>query len=334
MSVKRESRNLIIDMNSPLISGVHAFMLGVNEFEPLQRVFVDAMGWDVIGQWTLPKPLCAHLWDADSAAQVMVLASRGVNHGRIHLYRFEDLDATEPEALGPRAYGFRAMNTYVRDMQVARRRVEAAGATWGAETRFDITSVDGTTQSVHQGRVLLPDAAGLVFVKPTIPRWTAAWSKDDSVFCPEATSVVVSSHDADASKRFWGPEGLGLEIRYDVEQRNPDTNKMIGLEPDAAVRVVFCWAEKTSRVEILGRAEDPYAHIECPDATRQQRPGLAKGAIGWVIQVRDLDGALTQMVQAGGRIIAEPVEGSAGFHPGQVATVQTPENTWISVWGS
>lgn len=319
-------------MTKPLISGVHALMLGVRDFGPLRRVFVEAMGWGVVGEWPLSRALCSHLWNADSAARVMVLASRGVDYGRVHLYRFDDISPGEPQALGPRAHGFRAMNTYVRDMLSARRRIEAAGATWGAETRFDITAVDGTTQSVHQGRVLLPDAAGLVFVKPTIPRWTAAWSADDTVFCPEATSVVVASHDADASKAFWGPDGLGLEIRYDVEQRNPDTNKMIGLEPDAAARVVFCWPEKTARVEILGKAQDPYSHIETPDATAQQRPGVSIGAIGWVVQVQNLERALIRMAGAGGTVIAAPIEGSTGLHPGTVATVQTPENTWLSVW--
>jgi hypothetical protein len=66
-----------------LVDGVHALMLGVREFQPLQRIFVDALGWDVVGQWSLPQSLCAHLWQVDAAAEVMVLASRGVNYGRV-----------------------------------------------------------------------------------------------------------------------------------------------------------------------------------------------------------------------------------------------------------
>lgn len=316
---------------SPLVDGVHALMFGVREFKPLQRIFVEALGWDVVGQWSLPRSLCSHLWQVDAAAEVMVLASRGVNYGRVHLYRFPDVTVNEVAAQGPRSNGFRSMNTYVRDMAAARERVEAAGASWGAETRFEITSVDGTTQSVHQGRVLMPDGAGLVFVVPTIPRWTAAWSDDPSVFCPEATSVVVASGDAEASKNFWG-DGLGMEVLYDVVQTNAETNAMIGLESDAAVRVVFCWPEKTARVEILGRADDRYNHIASPDATPAQRPGVGLGAIGWVLQVADLDEVLDRLAARGGRLVAPPVTGVAGFHPGRVATLATPENTWLSVW--
>ena len=320
-------------MTQPLITGVHALMLGVPVFAPLRRVFTEALGWDVVGEAELDRELCAALWGVASAAEVVVLASRSVPHGRVHLCRFPDAAATEVADQGPRAFGFRAMNTYVRDMDEARSRVEAAGGTWGAETRFEIQSVDGVKQTVHQGRALLPHGAGLVFVVPTIPRWTAAWSKDESVFCPEATSVVVASGDADGSKRFWGPDGLGLEIRYDVVQTNPGTNKMVGLEPDAAVRLVFGWGEKTARVEILGRAKDAYEHIVSPDLTLHQRPGVGLGPIGWVIEVADLDAALVRMQATGGRVFAGPLPAQNALHgERRVATIETPENTWLSVW--
>jgi hypothetical protein len=320
-------------VTQPLITGVHALMLGVPEFAPLRRVFTEALGWDVVSEAELDRQLCEALWQAPSAAEVLVLAARSVPCGRVHLVRFPAAAATEVADRGPRAFGFRAMNTYVRDMDEARARIEAAGGTWGAETRFDIESLDGVTQTVHQGRALLPHGAGLVFVVPTIPRWTAAWSQDESVFCPEATSVVVASADPDGSKRFWGPDGLGLEIRYDVVQTNPGTNKMVGLEPDAAVRLIFGWGEKTARVEILGRAKDAYEHLVSPDLTRQQRPAVGLGPIGWVIEVDGLDAALARMAATGGRLIAGPLATNNGLHgKRRVATVETPENTWLSVW--
>ncbi len=226
------------------------------------------------------------------------------------------------------------MNTYVRDMQAARARIELAGAEWRLETHFDIVSVDGTKQTVYQGRAELPDGAGIVFVMPSIPRWTAAWEKDPSVFCPEATSVVVASPDADASRRFWGPDGLGHEVRYDVEQCNPGTNRMIGLPEDAAVRVVFTWGERTARVEILGQPESGPGYLDGPDIASIQRPGRSLGAIGWVVRVRDLDTALEHMTAAGGRVAGGATNSTSELHEGlRVATVETPEKTWLSVWG-
>ena len=320
-------------MPAPLISGVHALMLGVPEFAPLQRIFTDALGWDVVGEAALGLEFCEALWHVPSRGQVRVLASRSVPYGRVHLCRFPDVDPIQIQDAGPRALGFRAMNTYVRDMAEARARVEAAGGGWGSETRFQITAVDGATQTVHQGRALLPYGAGLVFVKPAIARWTAAWSEDQSAFCPEATSVVVASGDADASKRFWGPEGLGLEILYDTVQSNPSSNKMMGLEPDAAMRLVFGWGEKTARVEILGRAQDAYMHVVSPDITALQRPGIGLGPVGWVIRVANLDQALARMEAVGGQVVAGPLAANNDLHgEGPVATVQTPEKTWLSVW--
>jgi predicted enzyme related to lactoylglutathione lyase len=320
-------------MSSPLISGIHALMLGVPDFAPLQRIFTKALEWDVVDEATLECDVCEQFWHTPSRAEVMVLASRSVPYGRVHLCRFPEVAPMEIDAQDPRSLGFRAMNTYVRDMDDARARIDAAGGGWGAETSFDIESVDGSIQTVHQGRALLPHGASLVFVMPTIARWTAAWSRDESVFCPEATSVVVASCDADGSKKFWGPGGLGLEILYDTVQTNPGTNKMLGLEPDAAVRVVFGWGEKTARVEILGRVKDAYQHIGSPDLTAQQRPGVGMGPIGWVIKVASLDEALARMEATGGQIVAGPLAVDNPLHrKRQVATVQTPEKTWLSVW--
>jgi hypothetical protein len=320
-------------MPKPLITGVHALMLGVREFEPMLKIFRDALEWDVVSRCNLPAHLCQHLWKTDAAAEVMVLASRGVDSGRVHLVRFADLKLHEIDERDPRSFGFRAMNTYVRDMGEARARIESAGGSWGAETHFDIVSTDGTKQTVHQGRAILPDGAGLVFVIPHIPRWTAAWELDETVFSPEATSVVVASPDADASRRFWGPDGLGHEIRYDVAQANPGTNKMVGLPDDAVVRVVFTWGERTARVEILGRADDPYSEIASVDIAPLQRPGISLGPVGWTICVDDMGVAITRMTSLGGQVIAAPVEANNDLHRGSlVATVETPEGTWLNVW--
>ena len=322
-------------MSSPLITGVHACMLGVREFGPTQRILQQAMEWELIGEAELNPELCDALWNIPSRAQVRALAPADSPSGRIHLLRFPEAQPQSPGRVGARVFGFRAMNCYTRDMAEIRARVLAAGADWGDEVQFDIDMVDGTTQTVHQGRAVLPDDAAIVFVITAIPRDTETWSRNPAAYCPELTSVVAASPDADASKRFWGPEGMGFEIRYDLVQSNPETNRMIGLEPDASVRVVFGWGQTTSRVEILGRVSDRYEQVESVDLTPIQRPGLGLGPVGWVVKVEDLDQALKQLEQVGGRVIAGPVEASNELHgKRRVATLRTPEGTWLSVWGA
>jgi len=320
-------------MNNPLITGIHANMIGVKDSAALETIFHDALEWDIVAKGLLSQDVCRHLWQVASPADVTVLAPRYVPYGRVHLLRFPKSTPSLIENVGPRTYGFWPINAYVRDMDDVRKRVVKAGGVWGNEVHFEITSLDGTTQKVHQGRAILPDGAGIVFVIPTITRWTATWFKDESAYCTEATSVIVAVPDVDISKAFWGPEGLGLEIRYDTSSSNSELNRMAGLESDAVVRLAFGWGEKTARVEILGRGDDPYTHVPSADLTERQRPGISLGNIGWVVCVEDLDVALPAIERQGGRCVAQPINLDNEIH-GQrrVCTVQTPEGTWISIW--
>ncbi|MBM3513226.1 MAG: hypothetical protein FJX59_05865 [Alphaproteobacteria bacterium] len=236
--------------------------------------------------------------------------------------------ATDPPA---RANRLRNLNMYVRDMAETRRRVEAAGAIWEAEVRFDITALDGTMQTVHQARIGLPDGAGIVFVIPSIARWTATWTNTPNAFSTEATSVVASVPDVDASKAFWGPGGLGLEIRYDTTSANAKFNELAGLEPDAVNRLAFGWGLATARVEILGRGADPYSHIPSADLMRRRRPGKSTAEVGWIVAVANLDAGLARMAARGGRVVAPPTTGGAAFNHARVAAVETPEGSLLTV---
>ena len=220
---------------------------------------------------------------------------------------------------------------YVRDMAKARRRVEAAGAAWKAEVKFDITALDGTVQTVHQARVGLADGAGLVFVIPSIPRWTATWSKSPAAFATEITSVVAGIPDVDASKAFWGPDGLGIEVRYDITSANAKLNELSGLEPDAVTRLAFGRGQSTARVELLGRGRDAYADIPSFDLIRTRRPGRSTAEVGWVVEVAAFEAALQRMTERGRRILCAPIHGDGVLYRGRVATVGAPEGSLLTL---
>jgi catechol 2,3-dioxygenase-like lactoylglutathione lyase family enzyme len=319
-------------MTAPMISGVQACMIGVRDAEPLIAVFTDALGWETAGHGAIDRRLCRHLWGVDAVGEITVLAPAGVDHGRIMLLGFPGLDVPEAGEPPARATRLRNPNLYVRDMAEARRRVEAAGARWKAEVKFDIAALDGTVQTVHQARVELAGGAGLVFVIPSIARWTAAWTNNPEAFSTEFTSVVASVPDVDASKAFWGPEGLGLDIRYDITAANAKLNQLAGLEPDAVTRLAFGWGRSTSRVELLGRGADAYAHITDVDLVRRRRPGRSTAEVGWLLEVADLDSALARMTARGGRVVAAPAAGDSVLTGGgRVAAVEAPEGSLLTV---
>ncbi len=315
----------------PLIPGVNAIMIGASAAAPHIGVFKGALGWNVTGQTRLPRDFCRRVWDIDAVAEVTVLSPPGVSHGAVHVLVFPEIAvpiATEPP---PRSYRLRHLNMYVRDMAEARRRVEAAGAAWKAEVKFDIAALDGTVQTVHQARVGLADGAGLVFVIPSIARWTATWSKSPAAFATEITSMVAGIPDVDASKAFWGPDGLGLEIRYDITSANAKLNELSGLEPDAVTRLAFGWGQSTARVELLGRGPDAYAHIPSIDLMRTRRPGRSTAEVGWVVEVAAFEAALQRMIEHGGRILCAPIPGDGVLYRGRVATVEAPEGSLLTV---
>lgn len=316
---------------TPLITGVQACMIGVRAFAPFVAVFRDALEWAVVRHGAVDRALCRRLWGFDADAEMMILAPAGVGHGQVCLLRFPDRDVPVASDPPPRAHRLRHLNMYVRDMSEARRRVEAAGARWKAEVKFDITALDGTVQTVHQARVALPDGAGIVFVIPSIARWTATWTANPSAFSTEATSVVTDVPDVDASKAFWGPGGLGLEIRYDTASVNAKLNELGGLEPDAMTRLAFGWGLATARVEILGRGADRYTQVPSVDLMRARRPGRSTAEVGWIVAVADLDAGLARMASRGGRVVAPPTDGGAPFNHARVAAVETPEGSLLTV---
>lgn len=315
----------------PLISGVNAIMIGARDPAPFIAVFRDALGWDVAVQAMLDAPLCRHLWGVDAAAEITVLAPPGVDHGVVQVIRFPTRDIAVADEPPPRCHRLRHLNMYVRDMAEARRRVEAAGATWGAEVKFDIAALDGAVQTVHQARVVLPDGAGIVFVIPSIARWTETWTTTPQAFATEITSVVAAVPDVDASKAFWGPDGLGLEIRYDTSAANAKLNELSGIEPDAVTRLAFGWGHSTARVELLGRGSDAYSHIASIDLMRRRRPGRSTAEVGWTLRVASLDAALARMTARGARLVAAPIAGDGVAFRGRVAAVESPEGSLLTV---
>ena len=317
----------------PLIVGIQAAMIGVSDFVPHLDIFCDGLGWTVIAEGTIEQAVCEHLWNAKSLAEVKVLTAGNAPTGRIHLLKFPDL---YPEAVGlpaARTFGHHGLNVYVRDMAEMQERLLAHGAQFVGEAKYSLTAQDGSSQTVHQIKMECMDGVGIVFVNPDTPRFTHAWQEDESVFCTELTSVVILIPDVDASRAFWGPDGLGLTFHYDGVMQNEKAASMTGRAPDEKSHLLFGFGTETARVELAGRADDRYAALSRDDLTVQQHPGRGLGEMGWVICVDELASALDLMERQGGSVTAPPIDlDTPILGKRRAATLQTPENTCLTVW--
>jgi catechol 2,3-dioxygenase-like lactoylglutathione lyase family enzyme len=320
-------------MDEPLVTGIHAVTITVSDLGPHLRLYRDALDWEVIGETTLPEELVARRWGVRSPAHLLRLSPPNAATGQLRLVRFP---ALRPASLGHppiRVNGFFAIDMYVRDLDEARRRVAAAGAMWAADARWEIEA-PSCTVVVRQGLVRAPDDVNLVFVRAEEPRPTAVWAADPSAFCTELTSVVLGTPDVEHSKRFWGPQGLGLRIAYDAAFTQPEMSRMVGVEETSAFRMALGVGATTARLEILGRAPDPHSAVPSADLARRQRPGVSLGQTAWTIRVSDLDRAMAVMAAQGAEIVqaATPIpEGGPELSSGRAAAVVSPEGAWLEV---
>ena len=319
--------------SEPLITGVHAAMIGVSDLAPHTNLFCDGLGWEVIQEGLIPDEICRHLWNVDSDAEVVVLTSANATSGRVHLLRFPGLDPTDPGLPALRTYGFHGLNMYVRDMAEMVDRLTYQGAHKIGEAKWSLEAQDGSSQTIHQIKMDCGEGMGIVFVNPNTPRFTHAWKNNQEAFCTELTSVVIFESDVDTARPFWGPGGLGLEFHYDNVIGNPASAALRRTEPDETNHLLFGFGKESARVELLGRGYDKYRDVPREDLAPIQRPGVSLGETGWVMIVDNVDATLKILQEKGGQVIATPMDVGTPIH-GQrrVAVAQSPEGIWLNLW--
>ncbi|MFN8533571.1 MAG: hypothetical protein U0556_08500 [Dehalococcoidia bacterium] len=321
---------------TPLVEGIQAAVITVSDFEPSLRVYRDALGWEVVAEGDLTAVDSSRLWGVEAACRIVALSPLSVETGRIHLVRFDGLS---PASLGqPQSdgYGLFAIDMYVRDLEEARRRCEAAGARWAGGPATWHIGDDLNRVTVRQGFLHLPDDVNLTFVMPGRPRPTAVWARDPDALCTELTSVVVCVPDVERSKVFWGADGLGLVEQYDAEFAQPEMARMVGLPDDFAQRMAFLIGDGTARLELTGR---PRQHSDAAwrslDLAARQRPGRSLGQCAWVVVVDRFDEAISVAQARGGQLLSGPFTIDNPVYAGRsVAIVETPERTLLEIWSA
>lgn len=312
---------------APLIRGIDAAFLGVRDPRPHLDLFCDLLGYDVVESGVVPAPLAGALWgEGTGEVPVTVLAPGGCAHGRVIL-----LTVTEPaEAEHPHScdYGLVAIDLYTRDIDAAHRQLTSAGHRWTAPPITWKVPVDEQWITVTEGFCFAPEGTALVLVEPEAPRGTATWQRDPERPYTELTSVVAHVPDFDAELDFWGPDGLGLDVRYDTTFESEGLEEMAELPAGTRMRMALIAGPQSARIE-LTRVENRAGGV---DRRGCQRTAHALGHSGWLVTTPDIDAALTRVRDRGGVVRGGPVPGAGTLLGGRrVASVQTPNGVPVTV---
>jgi predicted enzyme related to lactoylglutathione lyase len=133
------------------------------------------------------------------------------------------------------------------------------------------------------------------------------------------------------AKAFFGPEGLGLGIWYDVTLSSPGIEKMAHLPPGTLVQLAFLAGSKTARVEIINTSNLP----DRLNITAKQRVGLSLGHSGWSFITHDIETACKKITLQGGKVISNMIQTDDPVHgKARIVSALTPEGSFIELWES
>ncbi|WP_256839423.1 VOC family protein [Ornithinimicrobium faecis] len=312
---------------TPFVPGIDAAFLGVTDPQPHLDFYCGQLGFSVSERGLIPAAEAAALWgDGVGDTAVTVLSAAGSPHGRVVLLTVPSGGSTEHPHTAD--HGFVGIDLYVRDIQASHRELTAAGYEWATPPATWEVPLGEKLVTVTEGFCCAPEGTDVVFVEPASPRGTAAWEADPARAYTELTSVVCHVPDVDAEVGFWGPDGWGLSLWYDVSFSSPGLEEMAELPAGTTMRLAFLAGPETARIEVT-RVENRTTGV---DRRGQQRTGVDLGHSGWLVRTADLDAALERATERGGTVISGPLRGpqilSGG---GRVAVVETPNGIRVTV---
>ena len=309
-----------------LVGGVNAAFVGVTDLQQHLDLYVHQLGWAVSEQGRIPAQEAAALWgEGTGDVPVVTLTAAGATHGRIILLGVPD--QAVPAHPRQADTGLIAINMYTRDIESSHEVLSEAGQKWATPPATWQVPLGERLVTVTQGFLLAPEGTDIVFVEPVQARGTAAWEADPNRQYTELTSVVCHVPDFESEAAFWGPEGLGLDSWYDVTFTHPGLDKMAGLPPGTVMRLCFLAGPQTARIEIT-RMEDRTLGV---DLRAQQRTAQHVGHSGWLLEVHDVDAAVSRAVELGGTLLSAPHDGPRVLFGGRrVACLDTPNGLRVT----
>jgi len=258
-------------------------------------------GGDFALHWQLPN---------GNAAQVAVLADRGLRVGRVTLIEFAaSRRALVRDMEGQRCFGFVNLNFYTDAIVEHTTRLVGAGArAWSAPVVHDMGNVGSPVEVMLDG----PDGiiVNLIELRAHDPDArllrTVRYIEDHGGYnrCG-STAVATSQHCVRSHERAtaFNSQVLGMSVRNDVVLSGADMERFMHYPPGAQSRDIYLQGN-----HVLGKiAVNQPINFSCEDLV----PRAVAPNIGYIAQsfiVPSLAGAMASVSQLSAEVFSPPVE--------------------------
>ncbi|MDJ0928644.1 MAG: VOC family protein [Gammaproteobacteria bacterium] len=318
------AESLAATRNDPALqtNGLGAFAhvtVGVANLDEVLGLWRDVFGLEVVATRDGPDASLGGLWNLapDRIARQALLRTPGLDTGAVHFIEFRDPDP-------PVRAGAEVFDRVPKNLDIYTADLPA---------KYDDLLARGFEFRSHWAE--MPGPGGITFREVQMP------GHDDTnivllelvgqeyPFSPTGYAgigpLITVVADADTENRFY-TQVLGLEELMQFALAGPETEKMIGLPPGAAL--VF---------HVLGAESDPMGRIELVEYQRTQgtdRYALAKppatGTLHVTWQVDDLAGLRTRLARHG-VAVTEHGDIDAIFGAGPLISFNSPGGLRIEV---
>ena len=315
--------------DTPFVEGVTAALVGVHDADIHLGFWRDELGYEVISTGVISAEVAKALYNVAGEIELWKLAPAQADSGQVWLMKTANSSHLEPKHPHTSEWGYHALDLYTRNALATHSQLFPKGWQWPALPQAYGVPFGDKVIEITEGFCFGPEGTDIVFVEATNERPTIAWGKNPKLPYTELTSVVCGVKDVELAKEFFGPNGLGMDIWYDVSFVQDGVNLIAELPQGSNVRLAFVSGSKTARIELIHVNDLPPR----ADTRAIGRPGKVLGHMGWSFVTHDLDGAMKRIVEKKGEVISpvvttnDPLHGSA-----RVVAAHTPEGAFIELW--
>ncbi|MEM1260790.1 MAG: hypothetical protein AAGH76_00190 [Pseudomonadota bacterium] len=219
-----------------MVNAWRTVSIGIADFGPVQKLWLDQMGFELVAEKAGPDAALAELWSIapDTIAHQWLVACPNVNAGQLHFVQFTESVAAVRDGAAAFDLCPKNLDIYVDDIAARVTECKTAGFSFRTDEHADVKAPDGTQfREIH-----LPshDAINVVLLEvvgQSLPFTPAGFAG--------VGPIVVTVDDANAESAFF--EAMGFTPNAHNVLSGPVIEKMIGL-PSGAILDITMMGDK------------------------------------------------------------------------------------------